>query len=434
MRVVDVIAKKRDGGTLSREEIDFFVNGVTRGTLPDYQASALLMAIVLRGMTIDETSWLTDSMVNSGNRVDLSDIPGVKVGKHSTGGVGDKVSIVLAPLAAACGVIMPKMSGRGLGHTGGTLDKLESIPGYRVDLGIEEFKAVLRDVGTSIIGQTASLAPADKKLYALRDVTATIGSIPLISASVMSKKLAEGSDVVVLDVKCGDGAFMKDEAEARALAASMVAIGTRAGVRTESFITDMDTPLGRAVGNSVEVIECLETLKGRGPDDLTGVVTRFAVRVLILAGREPNEAQALSRVEKALASGKAIETLGRMIERQGGNRGVVDDYSLLPSVKGREQVLAPRDGFVTRMKAEAIGLATNLLGAGRSKVGEPIDHAVGVIVLAKPGMPVERGQPLIEIQHRDGRGVNAALALCSDAIAIDDEAPPQRPVILGDVR
>jgi len=434
MRVVDVIAKKRDGGTLSREEIDFFVNGVTRGTLPDYQASALLMAIVLRGMTIDETSWLTDSMVNSGNRVDLSDIPGVKVGKHSTGGVGDKVSIVLAPLAAACGVIMPKMSGRGLGHTGGTLDKLESIPGYRVDLGIEEFKAVLRDVGTSIIGQTASLAPADKKLYALRDVTATIGSIPLISASVMSKKLAEGSDVVVLDVKCGDGAFMKDEAEARALAASMVAIGTRAGVRTESFITDMDTPLGRAVGNSVEVIECLETLKGRGPDDLTGVVTRFAVRVLILAGREPNEAQALSRVEKALASGKAIETLGRMIERQGGNRGVVDDYSLLPSVKGREQVLAPRDGFVTRMKAEAIGLATNLLGAGRSKVGEPIDHAVGVIVLAKPGMRVERGQPLIEIQHRDGRGVNAALALCSDAIAIDDEAPPQRPVILGDVR
>ena len=434
MRVVDVIAKKRDGHSLSREEIDFFVNGVTRGTLPDYQASALLMAIVLRGMTIDETSWLTDSMVNSGNRVDLSDIPGVKVGKHSTGGVGDKVSIVLAPLAAACGVIMPKMSGRGLGHTGGTLDKLESIPGYRVDLGIEEFKAVLRDVGTSIIGQTASLAPADKKLYALRDVTATIGSIPLISASVMSKKLAEGSDVVVLDVKCGDGAFMKDEAEARALAASMVAIGTRAGVRTESFITDMDTPLGRAVGNSVEVIECLETLKGRGPDDLTGVVTRFAVRVLILAGREPNEAQALSRVEKALASGKAIETLGRMIERQGGNRGVVDDYSLLPSVKGREQVLAPRDGFVTRMKAEAIGLATNLLGAGRSKVGEPIDHAVGVIVLAKPGMPVERGQPLIEIQHRDGRGVNAALALCSDAIAIDDEAPPQRPVILGDVR
>jgi pyrimidine-nucleoside phosphorylase len=434
MRAVDVIAKKRDGCTLSREEIEFFVNGVTRGTLPDYQASALLMAIVLRGMTIDETSWLTDSMVNSGNRVDLSDIPGVKVGKHSTGGVGDKISIVLLPLAAACGVVMPKMSGRGLGHTGGTLDKLESIPGYRVDLGIEEFKAVLRDVGTSIIGQSASLAPADKKLYALRDVTATIGSIPLISASVMSKKLAEGSDIVVLDVKCGDGAFMKHEADARALAASMVAIGTRAGVRTEAFITDMDTPLGRAVGNSLEMIECLETLKGRGPDDLTSVVKRFATRVLVVAGREPNEAQALTRVERALSSGKAVETLGRMIERQGGNRAVVDDYSLLPSVAEREQCLAPRAGYVTRMKAEAIGLASNLLGAGRSKIGEPIDHAVGIVVLAKPGTRVERGQPLVEIHHRAGRGVNAALALCSDAVSIGDEAPPEHPVILGDVR
>src|SRR5882672_8777638 len=352
MRVVDVIAKKRDGGALSREEIDFFIKGVTQGTLPDYQASALLMAIVLRGMTIDETSWLTDSMVNSGGRVDLSDIPGVKVGKHSTGGVGDKVSIVLAPLAAACGVVMPKMSGRGLGHTGGTLDKLESIPGCRVDLGIDEFKAVLRDVGTSIIGQTASLAPADKKLYALRDVTATIGSIPLISASIMSKKLAEGSDIVVLDVKCGDGAFMKDEADARALAASMVAIGNHAGVRTEAFITDMDTPLGRAVGNSIEVIECLETLKGQGPGDLTDVVTQFASRVLVLAGREPDIDRARARVTAALASGTAIETLGRMIERQGGNRSVIDDYSLLPSVPGRERFVAPRAGFVARMKAE----------------------------------------------------------------------------------
>ena len=434
MRVVDVIAKKRDGGALSREEIDFFVNGVTRGTLPDYQASALLMAIVLRGMTIEETSWLTDSMVNSGNRVDLSDIPGVKVGKHSTGGVGDKISIVLAPIAAACGVIMPKMSGRGLGHTGGTLDKLESIPGCRVDLGIDEFKAVLRDVGTSIIGQTASLAPADKKLYALRDVTATIGSIPLISASVMSKKLAEGSDIVVLDVKCGDGAFMKKEEDARALAESMVAIGTRAGVRTEAFITDMDTPLGRAVGNAVEVIECIETLKGRGPDDLTAAVKQLATRVLMLAGRETTEADAACRVERALTSGKALDTFGRMVERQGGQRAVVEDYALLPSVSGREQLYAPRDGYVTRMKAEAIGLATNLLGAGRTKVGEPIDHAVGVIIHAKAGARVRRGDLLVEIHHRNGRGVNAALALCSDAVSIGDEPPPERQVVLGVVR
>jgi pyrimidine-nucleoside phosphorylase len=434
MRVVDVIAKKRDGGSLSRDEIELFVNGVTCGTLPDYQASALLMAIVLRGMTIEETSWLTDSIVNSGARVDLSDIPGVKVGKHSTGGVGDKVSIVLAPLAAACGVVMPKMSGRGLGHTGGTLDKLESIPGYRVDLDVSEFKAVLKEVGTSIIGQTDSLVPADKKLYALRDVTATIGSIPLISASIMSKKFAEGSDIVMLDVKCGDGAFMKDEGSARALASSMVAIGTRAGVRTEAFITDMDTPLGRAVGNSLEIVECLDTLQGRGPEDLSDVVKRFAARALVLAGRDADEASALRRVEQALSSGTAIETLGRMIERQGGDRRVIDDYSLLPSVAGRERCLAPRDGFVAGVKAGAIGMATNLLGAGRSNVGDRIDPAVGVVLQAKPGARVTRGQPLVEIHHRNGRAVSEAMSICSTAVTITDEPPMVRPVILGDVR
>ena len=434
MRVVDVIAKKRDGGSLSRDEIELFVNGVTRGTLPDYQASALLMAIVLRGMTIEETSWLTDSIVNSGTRVDLSDIPGVKVGKHSTGGVGDKVSIVLAPLAAACGVVMPKMSGRGLGHTGGTLDKLESIPGYRVDLDVDEFKAVLKEVGTSIIGQTDSLVPADKKLYALRDVTATIGSIPLISASVMSKKLAEGSDVVMLDVKCGDGAFMKDEGSAHALASSMVAIGTRAGVRTEAFITDMDAPLGRAVGNALEIVECLDTLQGRGPEDLSEVVKRFATRALVLAGRDSDDASALHRIEQALSSGKAIETLGRMIERQGGNRRVIDDYSLLPSVDGREQCVAPRDGFVAAVKAGAIGVAANLLGAGRSNVGDRVDPAVGVVLHAKPGARVTRGQPLVEIHHRNGRAAREARSICATAFTITDEPPMVRSVILGDVR
>src|SRR5215510_14850040 len=388
MRVVDVIAKKRDGGTLSREEIELFVNGVLRGT------------------TNEETSWLTDSIVNSGARVDLSDIPGVKVGKHSTGGVGDKVSIVLAPLAAACGIVMPKMSGRGLGHTGGTLDKLESIPGYRVDLNVDEFKAVLKEVGTSIIGQTDALVPADKKLYALRDVTATIGSIPLISASVMSKKLAEGSEIVLLDVKCGHGAFMTDEASARALASSMVAIGTRAGIRTEALITDMETPLGRAVGNSLEILECLETLRGEGPGDLSEVVKRFATRALVLAGRDTHEESALQTVERALSSGNAIETLGRMIERQGGDRRVIDNPSLLPSASGRHQLVAPRDGFVAAVKAGAIGLATNLLGAGRFNVGDHVDPGVGIVLHVKPGARVVRGQPLADIYHRDGRGVS----------------------------
>jgi len=434
MRFVDAIARKRDGDALSRSEIDAFVAGVTDGSIPDYQASALLMAIVLRGMSDEETGWLTDAMVRSGDRVDLSDIPGVKVGKHSTGGVGDKVSMILAPVAAACGVIVPKMSGRGLGHTGGTLDKLESIPGFRIDLTIDQFKQALRDVGTAIIGQTASLAPADKKLYALRDVTATVESIPLISASIMSKKLAEGSNALVLDVKCGDGAFMKDLDRARALAVSMVAIGRQAGVRTEAVITDMDVPLGRAVGNALEIVECLDTLKGKGPAEVTEAVTHLAARMVVLAGQESSEAAATHRVAEALSSGRALETFAKMIERQGGDPRVVDDYSLLPSAPDREVCRAPKDGYVTTLKAEAIGRASNVLGAGRNKVGESVDHGVGIIASARLGERVSAGHPLLELHHRGGRGVEAAMALCREAVAIGDAPPPRRPTILDSVR
>jgi pyrimidine-nucleoside phosphorylase len=434
MRFVDAIARKRDGDALSRSEIDAFVAGVTDGSIPDYQASALLMAIVLRGMSDEETGWLTDAMVRSGDRVDLSDIPGVKVGKHSTGGVGDKVSVILAPVAAACGVIVPKMSGRGLGHTGGTLDKLESIPGFRIDLTIDQFKQALREVGTAIIGQTASLAPADKKLYALRDVTATVESIPLISASIMSKKLAEGSNALVLDVKCGDGAFMKDLDRARALAVSMVAIGRQAGVRTEAVITDMDVPLGRAVGNALEIVECLDTLKGTGPAEVTEAVTHLAARMVVLAGQESSEAAATHRVAEALSSGRALETFAKMIERQGGDPRVVDDDLLLPSAPDREVCRAPRDGYVTTLKAEAIGRASNVLGAGRNKVGESVDHGVGIIACARLGERVSVGHPLLELHHRGGRGVEAAMALCREAVAIGDAPPPRRPTILDSVR
>jgi pyrimidine-nucleoside phosphorylase len=434
MRFVDAIARKRDGHSLSQREVEAFVRGVTDGTIPDYQASALLMAIVLKGMTDEETAWLTDAMVRSGERVDLSDIPGVKVGKHSTGGVGDKTSIVLAPIAAACGVVVPKMSGRGLGHTGGTLDKLESIAGYRIGLSIDEFKSVLRDVGTSIIGQTATLAPADKKLYALRDVTATVESIPLISASIMSKKLAEGSNALVLDVKCGDGAFMKDLARARELATSMVAIGRQAGVRTEAVITDMDAPLGSAIGNALEIIECLDTLKGTGPADLTGVVKRLAARMVVLAGLASDDTAAAQRVASAIESGRALQTFARMVERQGGDPRVTEDYSRLPSAPSRATYAATRAGYLTALKAEAIGRASNLLGAGRTTVGDSIDHGVGVLLLAKPGEMVSRGQPLVELHHRNGRGVDAALALCHEAIAIGDQPPPRREKVLGEVR
>jgi pyrimidine-nucleoside phosphorylase len=433
MRFVDVIARKRDAQALSRADIDLFVGGVSEGTIPDYQTSALLMAIVLRGMTDQETAWLTDAMVRSGERVDLSNIPGAKVGKHSTGGVGDKVSIVLAPIVAACGVVVPKMSGRGLGHTGGTLDKLESIPGFRVGVSIPEFKQMLADVGTAIVGQSPALVPADKKLYALRDVTGTVESIPLISASVMSKKIAEGSTSLVLDVKCGHGAFMKSEGEAYELARSLVDIGTRAGVRTEALITGMGAPLGRAVGNAVEIQECIEVLKGRGPEDLVEVLVALGARMLTLSGQYRNSA-ADQAIRTAISSGTALDKLRAMIARQGGDVAVVDDYDRLPSARYRTAVVADRSGYVAALNAELIGRSSMALGAGRLRVEDAIDHGAGVLILKRPGDAVAAGDPVVELLYNDERGVGEATSLAQAAISFADEPPALRPLILGVVR
>jgi pyrimidine-nucleoside phosphorylase len=433
MRAVDIIMKKRDGAALSRSEISFFITGVTAGTLADYQASALLMAILLRGMTAEETTWLTEAMVDSGIRVDLNDIPGVKVDKHSTGGVGDKTSLVLAPLAAACGVPVPMMSGRGLGHTGGTLDKLESIPGFRVNLSLEEMRAALVAVGCAMIGQTAQIAPADKKLYALRDVTGTVESIPLISASIMSKKIAEGIDALVLDVKTGSGAFMKTEADSRRLAESLVSIGNASGVRTEALITAMDAPLGRAVGNALEVIECIDTLKGNGSADLVDVSVELTARMLVLGKIAGDRPSAERLVRGAIASGAGLDRFRRIVELQGGDPHVVDDYRRLPSAPDRHLVRAGASGYLTKLDAELVGRASVMLGAGRDRVEDPVDHAVGIMLLAKPGDPLAKGDGILELHYRDTAKRDRALELANRAFTIGDDRPAPRAVVVGEV-
>jgi pyrimidine-nucleoside phosphorylase len=430
MRAVDIIVRKRNGDCLGRDDVQFFVEGVTDGTIPDYQTAALLMAVLCRGLSAEETSWLTDAMVRSGVRADLSDIPGRKVDKHSTGGVGDKTSLIVAPLVAACDVPVPMMSGRGLGHTGGTLDKLEAIPGFRVSLTLADMKAALRAVGCALIGQTDQIAPADKKLYALRDVTGTVESIPLISASIMSKKIAEGIDGLVLDVKTGSGAFMKTEADARRLAEMLIAIGRAAGLRTEALITAMDAPLGRAVGNAVEVVE---VLKGRGPADLIDVSMALAVRMLVLAGAADDPAAAEQRLRATIASGGGLERLARIIEHQGGDPGVVEDYGRLPSAPYRHLLRAPRDGFLVHLDAEQVGLASVALGAGRARLDDVVDPAVGVMVLAKPGAALAEGDPILELLYRSTGRLDAALARAHCAIRIGDEPQAPRPAILAHV-
>ena len=434
MRAVDIIVRKRDGGSLTRDEISFFVAGVTAGTWPEYQSSALLMAIVLRGMTAQETAWLTDAMVHSGVRVDLSDISGVKVDKHSTGGVGDKTSLILAPLAAACGLKVPMMSGRGLGHTGGTLDKLEAIPGFRVQLSLEEMKAALVRVGCAMIGQTSQIAPADKTLYALRDVSGTIESIPLISASIMSKKIAEGIDALVLDVKTGSGAFMKTEADSRRLAESLVSIGNASGVKTEAVITSMQAPLGRAVGNALEVAECLDVLKGGGPPDLIEVSVELTARMLVLGRVASDRQDADRRVRAAIASGAGLERFRQIIENQGGDPRVVEDSGRLPSAPSRQRVAAPRAGVLSGLDAELVGRASVALGAGRDRVEDSVDPAVGIMVLVVPGERVAAGDPVLELHYRDRSRLDAALPLATRAITVGDTPPVPRPLILAEVR
>jgi pyrimidine-nucleoside phosphorylase len=433
VRAVDVIIKKRNGGTLEPDEIRFFVQSVTAGSMPEYQTSALLMAILLQGMTTDETASLTEAMVDSGVRLDLSDIPGTKVDKHSTGGVGDKTSLIIAPVVAACGVAVPMMSGRGLGHTGGTLDKLEAIPGFRVRLSLAEMKAALRQTNCAMIGQTDQIAPADRKLYALRDVTGTVESIPLISASIMSKKIAEGIDALVLDVKSGSGAFMKSEADSRALAESLVAIGNASGVRTEAIITSMDAPLGNAVGNAIEVIECLEVLKGRGPEDLVEVATALAARMLVLGGAARDDAEGARHVRTVLDSGKALDRFCRIIEGQGGDPRIADDYSRLPAVPGRAVVSAERSGYVAAVDAELVGRASVALGAGRDKVDDEVDPAVGILVKAPRGARVEAGDPVLELHYRTVARCDAARPLAARAIVIDDSPRARRPQIIAHI-
>jgi pyrimidine-nucleoside phosphorylase len=434
VRAVDVIVKKRGGGALTRDEIRFFVEGATHGAVPDYQTSALLMAVLLRGMTPEETAALTEEMVRSGVRLDLSDVPGVKVDKHSTGGVGDKTSLILAPVAAACGVPVPMMSGRGLGHTGGTLDKLEAIPGFRVNLSLDEMRRVLRRVGCVMIGQTSEIAPADKRLYALRDVTGTVESIPLISASIMSKKIAEGIDALVLDVKTGSGAFMKTETDSRALAESLVAIGTASGVRTEAVVTAMDAPLGRAVGNALEVIECIDVLRGSGPDDLVALSVELTARMLMLGRVASDRADAERRVGESIRSGAALAKFREMIEAQGGDAKVVDDCSRLPHVAGRQAVAADRDGYLVRLDAELVGRASVALGAGRDKVEDAVDPAVGISIHSKPGERVRAGQTILELHYRDRSRLESAAALAARAVAVGDAPAPAAPLVVGEVR
>jgi pyrimidine-nucleoside phosphorylase len=411
-RVIDLIRKKRDGGALSGEEIGYLVEGCTDGGIPDYQMAAWLMAVVLRGMTREETAALTHAMLHSGEVLDLSFLPAKKVDKHSTGGVGDKTSLILAPLVAAGGLFVPMISGRGLGHTGGTLDKLESIPGFRVALSVPEFHRVLKACGCCMIGQTEKIAPADRKLYALRDVTATVESPYLICASIMSKKLAEGTDALVLDVKTGSGAFMKKEEDAVFLAELMVETGERMGKEMVALITDMSQPLGHMVGNALEVQECIEVLHGGGPEDLRELCLHLAAWMFFLGAASKTVAEGKLLSEQIIASGKAFERFRQMVEFQGGDISVIDDPTRLPGAEHRVEVPSLQGGFVTSIECEDVGTACVILGGGRERKEDSVDPAVGIVVHKKIGDRVEPGEPLCTIRcHSDSQAAPAKTLL-----------------------
>ena len=437
LRPQDVIRKKRDGEHLTREEIDFFIDGVTREQIADYQVSALLMAIYLNGMNQAEQQSLTEAMLNSGTILDFSDISKPKADKHSTGGVGDKTSLIIAPLVAACGVCVPMISGRGLGHTGGTLDKLESIPGYRVNLSITEFREVLERVGFVMNGQTGEIAPADKKLYALRDATATIEAIPLIVASIISKKGAAGLDAMVIDVKVGSGAFMRNEARAESLAHALVGTGNSCGIRTRALLTDMNQPLGRAVGNAIEVKECLDLLRGDIDDGARPVLElsiELSAHMLVLSGLESSLASAHARLQQALGSGSALECFRKNVEAQGGEPRVCDDpQRFLPLAERSVKVESPRPGFITRVNTTEVGHAIAAIGGGRVRIEDSIDPSVGFIAEAKIGDRVGPRKPIGSVLCNDITKGGEAAARIQAAYEVGDEPPAQIPGLIKEV-
>jgi pyrimidine-nucleoside phosphorylase len=428
--LVELIAAKRDGARLEEAEIDTIVASFASGQLADYQMSAWLMAVFFRGLDDGETVALTEAMLRSGRTLDLSGIDGVKVDKHSTGGVGDKVSIALAPIVAACGVPVPMVSGRGLGHTGGTLDKLEAIPGLRTRLSAGEFLTIVRTVGCCMMGQTAEIAPADQRMYALRDVTATVESIPLIVASILSKKLAEGIDALVLDVKVGRGAFMKDARSARDLARALVRVGTRAGKRVLALLTDMEAPLGAAVGNAVETSEAFDVLVGEGPADVVECTMSLGSEMLRLAGVAEDDTRARIRLSEAVTSGRAARVAERMIEAQGGDARVISDRLRLGIAPEEIAIDSPRDGYVTRADALSIGLAAVAMGAGRTRADQAVDHGVGIFVDKKPGDRVERGEPLARLRVRDRSRAQPIVERIRDAFVVGDARFEIGPLVL----